>query len=129
MLTMRFFHLPSVVDDEMGANWGWALSCLWTAIQHVVLDPGICIISDQHRAIISSIEQWPYDYVPVYHRYCIKHVASNFNTQFKNPFLKSLKQNTLLKLANLINYWIALRKLNSSSVRILVQRKRSRTHI
>ena len=56
----------------------------------MVPDSNICIISDQHRAIISSIAQWPYDYVPVYHRYCLRHVASNFNTQFKDPFLKSL---------------------------------------
>ena len=80
----------AVVDDETGASWGWFLSCLWKAIQHVVPDSGICIIYDRRRAIISSIEQWPYDYVQVYHRYCIRHVASNFNTQFKDPFLKSL---------------------------------------
>ena len=35
-----------VVDDEMGASWGWFLSCLRTTIQHVVPDFGICIISD-----------------------------------------------------------------------------------
>ena len=34
-----------VVGDEMGASWRWFLSCLQTAIQHVVLDSGICIIS------------------------------------------------------------------------------------
>ena len=80
----------AVVDDETGASGGWFLSCLRKAIQHVVPDSGICIISNRHRAIISSNEQWPHDYVLVYHRYCIRHVASNFNTQFKNPFLKSL---------------------------------------
>ena len=80
----------AVVDDETGASGGWFLSCLRKAIQHVVPDSGICIISNRHRAIISSIEQWPHDYVPVYHRYCLRHVASNFNTQFKDPFLKSL---------------------------------------
>ncbi|XP_075674918.1 uncharacterized protein LOC142644125 [Castanea sativa] len=78
-----------VVDDETGASWGCFLSCLRTAIQHVVLDSGICMISNRHKAIISSIEQWPHNYVSVYHRYCIRHVASNFNTQFKDPFLKS----------------------------------------
>ena len=80
----------AVVDDETRASWGWFLSCLWKAIQHVVPHSGICIISNRRRAIISSIEQWPHDYVLVYHRYCIRHVASNFNTQFKDPFLKSL---------------------------------------
>ena len=56
----------------------------------MVPNSNICIISNRHRAIISSSEQWPHDYVLVYHRYCIRHVASNFNTQFKDPFLKSL---------------------------------------
>ena len=56
----------AIVDDETGASWGWFLSCLRKAIQHVVPDSSICIISDRHRAIISSIEQWPHDYVPVY---------------------------------------------------------------
>ena len=42
------FAFP-VVDDETGASWGWFLSCLRKAIQHVVPDSGICIISDRHR--------------------------------------------------------------------------------
>ena len=79
-----------VMDDETGASWGWFLSCLWSAIRYVVPESGICIISDQHKGIIKSIREWPKDYVPVYHRYCIRHVASNFNTQFNDKFLKSL---------------------------------------
>ena len=56
----------------------------------MVPESSICIISDRHRVIVSSIAQWPHDYVPIYHRYCVRNVASNFNTQFKDPFLKSL---------------------------------------
>ena len=52
----------------------------------MVLNSGICIISDRHKGIISSIREWPNDYVSVFHR----HVASNFNTQFNDKFLKSL---------------------------------------
>ncbi|XP_075659309.1 uncharacterized protein LOC142629237 [Castanea sativa] len=40
----------AVVDDETGASWGWFLSCPRTAIQDVVPDSGICIISNRHRA-------------------------------------------------------------------------------
>ena len=61
----------AVVDDETGANWGWFLSCLRIAIRDVVPDFGICIILDRHRGIISSIAQWPNDYVLVYHRYAL----------------------------------------------------------
>ena len=80
----------AVMDGETGASWGWFLSCLRIAIRDVVPDLGICIILDRHRGIISSIAQWPNDYVLVYHRYCIRHMASNFNTQFNDKFLKSL---------------------------------------
>ena len=80
----------AVVNDEMGASWGWFLSCLRTAIWDVVPNFGICIISDRHKGIISSIREWPNDYVPVYNRYCIRHVANNFNTQFNDKLLKSL---------------------------------------
>ena len=59
-------------------------------IRDVVPESDICIISDRHKGIISSIREWPNDYVLVYHRYCIRHVASNFNTQFNEKFLKSL---------------------------------------
>ncbi|KAL0011443.1 hypothetical protein SO802_006551 [Lithocarpus litseifolius] len=43
----------AVEDDETRASWGCFLSCLQTAIQHVVPDSGNCIISDRHRAIIA----------------------------------------------------------------------------
>ncbi|XP_075636912.1 uncharacterized protein LOC142609186 [Castanea sativa] len=55
----------AVVDDETGASWGWFLECLRTAIRDVVPNSGICIISDRHKGIISSIAQWPNNYVPV----------------------------------------------------------------
>ena len=39
------------------------------------------------------------------HRYCLRHVASNFNTRFKNVGLKNLLINagTVTKLRNAIN--------------------------
>ena len=109
-----------VVDDETGASWRWFLSCLRTAIRDVVPKFGICIISDRHKGIISSIREWPNDYILVYHRYCMRHVASNFNTQFNDKFLKSLalKAGYEHQDRKLEKYWIALRKLNSNSVRI-----------
>ena len=36
----------AIMDDETRASWGWFLSCLQIAIQDVVPDFGICIISD-----------------------------------------------------------------------------------
>ena len=55
---------------------------------------GICIISDQHKGIKCAIREWPRNATDgteqVFHRYCLRHVASNFNTHFENQTLKAL---------------------------------------
>ena len=82
----------AVVDCESGSSWRWFLQCLRDAIGHVMPDEGICIISDRHLGIKNAIANWPRqdDGTPqVFHRYCLRHVASNFNTYFQNLTLKS----------------------------------------
>ena len=49
----------AVVDKESGPSWGWFLECLKILIGHVILDEGICIISDQHKGIKCAIAEWP----------------------------------------------------------------------
>ena len=52
---------------------------------------GICIISDRHLDIKNGIANWPRGddgQTWVFHRYCLQHVASNFNTHFQNLTLK-----------------------------------------
>ncbi|XP_075655061.1 uncharacterized protein LOC142625257 [Castanea sativa] len=83
----------AVVDKESGASWGWFLECLRNSIGHVIPDEGICIISDRHKGIKCAIAKWPLGddgKLQVHHRYCIRHVASNFNTHFDDPTLKAL---------------------------------------
>ena len=48
-----------VVDKESGSSWWWFLECLRTLIEHVILDEGICIISNQLKGIKCAIEEWP----------------------------------------------------------------------
>ena len=58
----------------------------------MIPDEGICIISDQHLGIKNAIANWPRGddgQTRVFHRYCLRHVASNFNTHFQNSTLKS----------------------------------------
>ncbi|XP_030941527.1 uncharacterized protein LOC115966431 [Quercus lobata] len=83
----------TVVDKESGPSWGWFLECLRTSIKHVIPNDDICIISDQHKGIKCAIREWPRGEdgrEQVYHRYCLRHVASNFNTKFEDPTLKAL---------------------------------------
>ncbi|XP_050254176.1 uncharacterized protein LOC126700180 [Quercus robur] len=83
----------AVVDKESGASWGWFLECLRISIEHVIPNDGICIISDRHKGIKCAIREWPRredGREQVYHRYCLRHVVSNFNRHFDNPILKAL---------------------------------------
>ncbi|XP_030924517.1 uncharacterized protein LOC115951450 [Quercus lobata] len=83
----------AVVDKESGPSWGWFLECLRTSIERVIENKDICIISDRHKGIKCAIREWPRGQdgrERVYHRYCLRHVASNFNTHFDNPTLKAL---------------------------------------
>ncbi|XP_075662902.1 uncharacterized protein LOC142632358 [Castanea sativa] len=83
----------AVVDKESGASWGWFLECLRNSIGHVIPNEGICIISDRHKGIKCAIAEWPLGddgKLQVHHRYCLRHVASNFNTHFDDPTLKAL---------------------------------------
>ena len=36
----------AIVDKESGPGWGWFLECLRVSIGHVILDEGICILSN-----------------------------------------------------------------------------------
>ena len=72
---------------------GVVLECLRISIGHVIPQEGICIISDQHKGIKCTIAEWPKqdDRSPqVFHLYCLRHVASNFNTYFDDLTLKAL---------------------------------------
>ena len=45
----------AVVNKESGPSWGWFLECLRISIGHVIPDKGICIISDRHKGVKSTI--------------------------------------------------------------------------
>ena len=53
---------------------------------------GICIISDRHPGIIATVSdphlRWAES--STYHRICMRHLASNFMTHFKDKLLKIL---------------------------------------
>ena len=69
------------------------LECLRNALGDVIADKDIYIISDRHKGIQNAIANWPRDddgQQRVVHRYCFRHVASNFNTHYQDATLKSL---------------------------------------
>ena len=53
---------------------------------------GLCLISDRHPGIITDVNDTHSGWTEpnAYHRFCMRHLASNFNTRFKDKTLKDL---------------------------------------
>ena len=83
----RLFPLAfAIVEKETDDSWYWFLRCIQI---NVTNREGLCVISDRHPGIMAAIRticqstRW-------YHRFCLRHVASNFNQQIGNKNLKAM---------------------------------------
>ncbi|KAL2230549.1 UNVERIFIED_CONTAM: hypothetical protein Sindi_1649300 [Sesamum indicum] len=79
----------AIVDEESHLSWKWFLRQL---SRHIIRGRrGICLISDRHAGITRAVRECP-NFVPPngMHRYCLRHVCSNFNSKYKNIVLKDL---------------------------------------
>ncbi|KAL0368777.1 UNVERIFIED_CONTAM: hypothetical protein Scaly_1096600 [Sesamum calycinum] len=79
----------AVVDEETYPSWKWFLQQL---NRHVIRGRrGMCLISDRHGGLIKAVREGS-DFVSPHgvHRYCLRHVCSNFNSTIKNVVLKDL---------------------------------------
>ncbi|KAL0316130.1 UNVERIFIED_CONTAM: hypothetical protein Sradi_5491200 [Sesamum radiatum] len=79
----------AVVDEETYPSWKWFLQQL---SRHVIRGRrGMCLISDRHGGLIKAVREGP-DFVSPHgvHRYCLRHMCSNFNSIIKNVVLKDL---------------------------------------
>ncbi|KAL0311232.1 UNVERIFIED_CONTAM: hypothetical protein Sangu_2417900 [Sesamum angustifolium] len=79
----------AVVDEETYPSWKWFLQQL---SRHVVRGRrGMCLTSECHGGLIKVVREGP-DFVSPHgvHRYCLRHVCSNFNSSIKNVVLKDL---------------------------------------
>ncbi|KAL6316794.1 hypothetical protein AAG906_021094 [Vitis piasezkii] len=70
-------------------SWGWFLACIRTRVTN---RRKLCVISDRHPGIMAAMSDvhlgWSEPYA--YHRVCMRHLASNFMTRFKDKILKNL---------------------------------------
>ncbi|KAK4407924.1 hypothetical protein Sango_0373400 [Sesamum angolense] len=79
----------AIIDEETYPSWKWFLQQL---SRHVIRGRRrMCLISDRHGGIIKAVREGP-DFVSPHrvHRYCLRHVCSKFNSNFKNMVLKDL---------------------------------------
>ena len=79
----------AIVEEESQDSWSWFLIALR---HHVTQREGICLISDRHAGINAAVRNPSVGWSPPHaqHRYCLRHVVSNFNDKFKNKVLKEL---------------------------------------
>ncbi|KAK9998157.1 hypothetical protein SO802_017760 [Lithocarpus litseifolius] len=79
-----------IVESESMETWGWYLACL---LIRVTDRTNLCIISDKHRGIQSCFNDTIKGYLQApltHHRYCLRHLVSNVNTNFNRVALKNL---------------------------------------
>ena len=84
-----FLWAFSITKGENIDSWGWFLACIRNRVTQRM---GICVISDKHPGIMAAMSDphlgWDAPYA--YHRICMRHLASNFMTRFKDKLLKNL---------------------------------------
>ena len=78
-----------IVDEESADTWGWFLACIRN---FVTTRQEICLISDRHAGILAAVQNEYLGWQPphAYHVYCLRHVASNFNSRFRDPKLRDV---------------------------------------
>ena len=78
-----------IIEGENIDSWGWLLACIRNRITQRTR---ICVISDKHPGIMEAMSDPHLGWAApsAYHRICMRHLASNFLTHFKDKFLKNL---------------------------------------
>jgi len=77
----------AIVESETKEVWIWFLHYLK---RYVTLQPNLCIILDSETGLLAALQSEPVGWngPNVSSVYCIHHITSNFNKQFKNVDLK-----------------------------------------
>ncbi|XP_074266433.1 uncharacterized protein LOC141589705 [Silene latifolia] len=88
-----------IVEAENTDSWPWFMSCIRV---FVTKRSGLCVISDRQKGITKAMSEvgsgWEEPYA--YHRVCIRHLASNVNTRFRNNAVKEMFGSTAMHFQN-----------------------------
>ncbi|XP_034689192.1 uncharacterized protein LOC117917075 [Vitis riparia] len=79
----------ALTEGENVDSWGWFLACIRN---RVTQRRGLCVISDRHPGIMAAFADvyLSWSEPNAYHQICMRHLASNFMTHFKDKCLKQL---------------------------------------
>ncbi|KAF1892220.1 hypothetical protein Lal_00036581 [Lupinus albus] len=75
----------AIVEAETKEAWEWLFFNLRT---YVTNQPNICIISDRGKGLLAALRSELTGWTSAYSVYCIRHIASNFNKEFRDSDLK-----------------------------------------
>ncbi|KAL9667494.1 hypothetical protein QQ045_001855 [Rhodiola kirilowii] len=75
----------ALVESENTSSWSWFMSCIREGVTNRT---GLCVISDRHGGIMATMSEPQWSPPNAYHRICVHHFQSNFNTRVKNAYLK-----------------------------------------
>ncbi|XP_039069282.1 uncharacterized protein LOC120215783 [Hibiscus syriacus] len=98
----NIFHIAFViVKNKSEETWNFFMSNLRS---HLVTQDGVCMISDRSLGLLATIDRPGSRWSPshVFLAYCIRHIASNAMTMFKNKKIKK-------EIINIGNYFFRLR--------------------
>ncbi|RVW43332.1 hypothetical protein CK203_070261 [Vitis vinifera] len=79
----------AITEGENTDSWSWFLACILVGVTQ---RKGLCLISYRHPGIIAAVNETYSGWTQpnACHRFCMRHLASNFNTKFKDKTLKDL---------------------------------------
>ena len=78
----------TIIEGDNIDSWGWFLACIRNKVTQRT---GICVISNKHLSIIAALSNRHLGWAEpsAYHKICMRHIASNFMTRFKDKLLKN----------------------------------------
>ena len=106
----------SITEGENFDSWGWFLACIRN---RVTQRTRICVISDRHPVIMAVVSDPHLGWVEpsAYHKICLRHLASNFMTRFKDKLLKNLvcRAALVIKQHKFNRYMATIGRINSEA--------------
>ena len=103
----------AITEGENTDSWSWFLACIRVGVTQ---RKGLCLISDRHPGIIAAVNETYSGWTQpdACHRFCMRHLASNFNTKFKDKTLKDLMCRAAMesKVKKFISHMDTIGKIN-----------------
>ena len=95
----------ALINGENIDSWWWFLVCIRIGVTQM---SGLWVISDRHLSIMTIMNDAHFGWFEpyAYHRVCMRHLASNFMTRFKNKILKKISNVDFI--LSMFDVWVSI---------------------